>query len=597
LSISLGILVINSADYIEKLLRAGQDFADEIVIGIDSSSTDSTEQICREYADKIFLLEPIGTSERALAWLNDQCTGDWILRLDHDELPSSGLLEALPRLTSDREYTHYWLPRRWIFGESQSRWISQDPWWPDWQIRLFRNIRSLVSFPGHLHSDYIIQGAGGYFCEGSIYHYDLVYNNKQRRQQKMQQYEQISPGGSMSDFYFPSETVSTRPIPDEDRPWSGGLELRRPEHSFTEASPLKYVSMVEMRQAESSECEYLPDTFRATLECLDCPGEMKAGKMYPIQLRVRNDSAVTWWGSGLRLPQVHISYHWLLQTSQEVYEFEGVRTKLSLTLRPDESIKLIAQVLAPWESGSYLLKWDPLIENVSWFSTQGWAGPEIGVQVSFSHHDNAVLEQVGKHLQMSQRIPGWIRGEEAEALARASHSLADEAVIVEIGSFLGSGTVLLAGPRKVRGSGKVHCVDPFDCSGDPFSVPVYQQILANVGGGSLRERFEQNIRRFDLSEWIEVHQGAATQIAATWSTPIDLLLLDGDQSRAGARAAYDSWSPFLKVGGIIAIHNSNPRMYAHDHDGHRLLVLEEIVAPRYTEIRLIVATTFARKVN
>ena len=89
MKLSLGILAHNSASFIERLLQAAGGFADEIVIGVDRSSTDSTEDICARYADKLFRLEPIGTSERALAWLNDQCSGDWILRLDDDELPST----------------------------------------------------------------------------------------------------------------------------------------------------------------------------------------------------------------------------------------------------------------------------------------------------------------------------------------------------------------------------------------------------------------------------------------------------------------------------------------------------------------------------
>ena len=74
-SVSVGVLAYNSADYIQKLLRAIKGFADEIVIGVDSASTDATEEICGQTADKLFLLEPIGTSERALTWLNEQCTG------------------------------------------------------------------------------------------------------------------------------------------------------------------------------------------------------------------------------------------------------------------------------------------------------------------------------------------------------------------------------------------------------------------------------------------------------------------------------------------------------------------------------------------
>jgi MMP 1-O-methyltransferase len=192
-------------------------------------------------------------------------------------------------------------------------------------------------------------------------------------------------------------------------------------------------------------------------------------------------------------------------------------------------------------------------------------------------------------------IPGWTRNEDAEELARASFSLSKDAVIVEIGAFLGCCTVLLAGARCVRGSGKVHSVDPFDCSGDAFSLPYYQDIVASLGCRSLRDHFEANIQRAGLSRWVQVHQGRAAEVAATWELPIDLLLLDGDQSPRGAREAFDSWLPFLKPGGTIVLRNTKPREYAEGHDGHRRLVLEEIFPPRFTDVRLVGATTFARK--
>ena len=88
MKLSVAIPAFNSEAYIEPLLRGVRRFADEIVIGVDTGSTDGTERICARYADRLFCLEPIGTSERAVAWLNEQCTGDWILRLDDDELPA-----------------------------------------------------------------------------------------------------------------------------------------------------------------------------------------------------------------------------------------------------------------------------------------------------------------------------------------------------------------------------------------------------------------------------------------------------------------------------------------------------------------------------
>lgn len=210
-----------------------------------------------------------------------------------------------------------------------------------------------------------------------------------------------------------------------------------------------------------------------------------------------------------------------------------------------------------------------------------------------SRGGNLAPEELESLLRLSEQIPGWTRGEQAAELARVSFQQGENAVVVEIGSFMGSGTVLLAGARAARGTGRVYTVDRFDCSGDAFSVPHYRRIFDAAGGGSLRSHFEDSIRRARLSPWVEVHQGDASDIAATWVTPIDLLYLDGDQSRAGARAAYDSWSPFLKPGGVIAIHNTNPDNNQVGHDGSRYLVETVIYPPLYSNIRRVGAITFA----
>jgi predicted O-methyltransferase YrrM len=205
------------------------------------------------------------------------------------------------------------------------------------------------------------------------------------------------------------------------------------------------------------------------------------------------------------------------------------------------------------------------------------------------------MEELEQYINISETIPGWTRGKEAMELARVSLSLPPRAIIIEIGAFFGSGTVLLAGPRKIKGSGIVHAVDPFDCSGDAYSIPFYREILANAGDGNLREYFDNNIRRAGLTDWVEVHQGRADEIAVDWTTAVDMIFLDGDHSRKGAHVAYESWSPFLKAGGVIAIHNSSPKNFRADHDGHRCLVEQEIHAPRYTDVVLVGSTTFARK--
>ena len=142
----------------------------------------------------------------------------------------------------------------------------------------------------------------------------------------------------------------------------------------------------------------------------------------------------------------------------------------------------------------------------------------------------------------------------------------------------------------------VHCVDPFDATGDTFSVPIYGAIRDKLGA-PIRQLFDENILQAGLSGWVEVHQGRACDIAATWTEPIDLLFLDGDQSYEGAQDAYKNWSPFLKAGGIIAVHNSAPGSYNTNHDGQMRLVAETIHPPSYEKVRRIGTTTFAQKVS
>jgi Glycosyl transferase family 2 len=428
MSLSLAIVTKNSARYVEPLLQAGRAIADEIVVAVDRSSTDATEAICSRYADKLYRIGPIGVVEWVLAWLNVQCSGDWILRLDDDELPSASLVAALPRLLRDREVTHYWLPRRWLIGSDRANWIAQRPWWPDWQLRLFRNIPSIVYVPGSVHTSYMVQGASRFLSEGSIYHLDLVLHSEQERRAKVERYDRLAPGRSQASFYLiPDElALLRRPLAADDPPWSPGAGQggRRGLGAFFSprahqrggvarawsGSPVD-VSFADTRQAALQDCYASPELFAATLECPECPAVLRAGQPYWLELELRNDSPIAWpfrpssvsdqdareqWlraaremyefqGSGwpvpgLIRPGVRVAYHWLRENG-ETYEFDGLRTDLLHTLRPGELTTIVAQVRPPAEPGRYILRWDLVIEHVSWFSAQGWRGPEHAVRV------------------------------------------------------------------------------------------------------------------------------------------------------------------------------------------------------------------------
>ena len=55
--------------------------------------------------------------------------------------------------------------------------------------------------------------------------------------------------------------------------------------------------------------------------------------------------------------------------------------------------------------------------------------------------------------------------------------------------------------------------------------------------------FEDTMRDAGLADWVEAHKDTSGSIAFDWSIPIDLLLLDGDQPAAGAKAAFGTCGP------------------------------------------------------
>src|SRR5215471_625889 len=205
------------------------------------------------------------------------------------------------------------------------------------------------------------------------------------------------------------------------------------------------------------------------------------------------------------------------------------------------------------------------------------------------------MERFPIYLRLSEHVAGWTRGPEAAELMQATYNLPSDAVVIEIGSFLGSGSILLAGARKLRRSGQVHCVDPFDGSGDAPSLPEYARILSSHANTSQLDAFRENVRNAGLVRWVSIHQGPAEEIGQNWSPPVDLLFMDGDQSPKGVSAAFASWERSLKPNAVLALHNSTPREYAPEHDGHFQLRERLLAGSDYVLTQEVGSTSFFRK--
>ncbi|MFN8125026.1 MAG: class I SAM-dependent methyltransferase [Candidatus Nanopelagicales bacterium] len=193
-------------------------------------------------------------------------------------------------------------------------------------------------------------------------------------------------------------------------------------------------------------------------------------------------------------------------------------------------------------------------------------------------------------------VPGWRDPAACAELFDLCLAAAPDAVLVEVGSFFGRSAVVMAGACATAGSGRVHCVDPFDVSGDDFSVPHYRKILADAGPGTLRDHFDATMRTAGVAPWVVVHPQAAVAAAVDWMRPIDVLLLDADHSAEGGEDTFQAWSHRLRPGGTLVLDNCpDVEIGVPGHDGNVRVRQRHVHPPHYDRIRNRGLTLFARR--
>lgn len=212
-TLSVCLLTNDPPERLSAVLAPLRGLADEIVIGADSRLPPETLAAYAELADRVPVFEFRQNIERHLAWLHEQCAGDWILRLDGDESVSAPLLDALPRLVASAEIRQYWLPRRWLSADGGG-WHDELPWAPDYQARLVRNDASLT-FSGEPHSgaDHVFPAM---YLRESIYHLVCALEPKELRVVRSLRHELLEPlrlapgGGPFNATYYVPERFARR---------------------------------------------------------------------------------------------------------------------------------------------------------------------------------------------------------------------------------------------------------------------------------------------------------------------------------------------------------------------------------------------------
>jgi predicted O-methyltransferase YrrM len=140
-------------------------------------------------------------------------------------------------------------------------------------------------------------------------------------------------------------------------------------------------------------------------------------------------------------------------------------------------------------------------------------------------------------------VRGWLSRVEAESL----HDLAANRRVLEIGSFCGLSTIVLA-----QSAAEVHAVDPFNCTGLPSGE-----------GQNSEQEFRANLGRYQLLlAKVIVHVGLSADVLPGLSPPFDLVFIDGAHDELNLWRDLAMTLPLLHADSWLAFHDYGHDLYA-----------------------------------
>jgi predicted O-methyltransferase YrrM len=150
--------------------------------------------------------------------------------------------------------------------------------------------------------------------------------------------------------------------------------------------------------------------------------------------------------------------------------------------------------------------------------------------------------------------------DEGRALHAAAVRYLDGGVAVEVGTYRGKSTVLLAAAAEATGS-VLYTIDHHH--GSEEHQPGWEfhdeELVDPVSGRfDTLPSFRRTMDLIDLDKNVVAVVGNSAVVAMNWRTPVQFLFIDGGHSEAAAQQDFEGWAKWVAVGGVLVIHDVFP---------------------------------------
>ena len=184
-----------------------------------------------------------------------------------------------------------------------------------------------------------------------------------------------------------------------------------------------------------------------------------------------------------------------------------------------------------------------------------------------------------------ESVKGFLDPKEGEALYGAALEAGALGPCLEIGSYCGKSTIYFGAACQKAGSVLFALDHHRGSEENQVGWEHHDSELYDSETGLLNTLplFRQTLRRAGLEDTVVPLVAPSTVAARGWATPLAMVFIDGGHAMEHALNDYRLWAPFVKPGGILAIHD----VFPNPEDGGR---------PPYEIYKMALASNFFEEI-
>ena len=161
----------------------------------------------------------------------------------------------------------------------------------------------------------------------------------------------------------------------------------------------------------------------------------------------------------------------------------------------------------------------------------------------------------------AEEARGFMPPDEGVALHEAALGVPEGgSPMLEIGSYCGKSAIYLGGAARARGT-VLFALDHH--RGSEENQPGWEWhepdlVDPEVGRIDTLPRFRRAVHDAGLEPSVVAVVGDSPTVGRHWRTPLSLLFIDGGHGTEPAHRDFETWTPWVEQGGLLAIHDVFP---------------------------------------